>query len=98
MIVLAEFSIFPVDKGESVSGYVARAVSVIKNSGLKYSLNPMGTCIEGHIEEVMGLIKRCMYELQEDCNRIYVTLKIDYRKGRVNAIDSKVASIERHLE
>lgn len=97
MNILAELSIFPIGKGESVSSYVARAVDIIKQSGIQFSVNPMGTCIEGDVEQVMNLIKECMYELQKDCNRIYMTLKIDYRKDRTNAIQDKVSSVEKHL-
>ena len=47
MSVIVELSIFPMDKGVSVSPYVARAIRIIENSGLSYELNPMGTSIEG---------------------------------------------------
>ncbi len=36
MSVLMEFAIFPTDKGESVSAYVARAIHIIKQSGHPY--------------------------------------------------------------
>lgn len=47
MSVVIDFSIFPVDKGASVSPYVARVVQVIRDSCLPYQVTPMGTCIEG---------------------------------------------------
>ena len=34
MSVIVEFSIFPIDKGESLSPYVARALKIIQDSGL----------------------------------------------------------------
>jgi uncharacterized protein (TIGR00106 family) len=67
MSVLIEMSIFPMDKGESVSQYVARAIKVIQASGLPYELNPMGTCIEGEWDEVMDVVSRCFQDLQRDC-------------------------------
>ena len=36
MSVIVEFSIFPLDKGESLSPYVARALNKIQESGLPY--------------------------------------------------------------
>lgn len=45
MSVIVELSIFPMDKGISVGGCVARAVQIIEESGLAFALNPMGTCI-----------------------------------------------------
>ncbi|MCP4350920.1 MAG: hypothetical protein GY795_36100 [Desulfobacterales bacterium] len=40
MSVLVDLSVFPVDKGESVSSYVAKAVEIVKHSGLSYTLGP----------------------------------------------------------
>jgi uncharacterized protein (TIGR00106 family) len=98
MSVIVEFSIFPMDKGESVSKEVARALQVIKNSGLPYELNPMGTCVEGEWQEVMALVDRCFQELQKDSGRVYLALKADYRKGPSGRLKSKVASIESKLK
>jgi uncharacterized protein (TIGR00106 family) len=94
MSVLIEMSIFPMDKGESVSQYVARAIKVIQASGLPYELNPMGTCIEGEWDEVMDVVSRCFQDLQRDCNRINLSLKADSRKGTSNRMRGKVSSVK----
>lgn len=93
MSVLIDFSIFPVDKGESVSAFVARAVKVIRESGLPHRIGPMGTTIEGEWEEAIGLVGRCLEELKKDCNRVYMTLKVDYRPGPGGRIETKVKSL-----
>lgn len=98
MSVIIEFSIFPMDKGESLSPYVARAIKMIQNSGLPYELNPMGTCVEGEWSEVMALLDRCFQELEKDCNRISLTLKADYRKGPSGRLKSKVKSVQEKLK
>ena len=82
MSVIVEFSIFPMDKGESLSPYVARALNIISESGLPYELHPMGTCVEGEWNEVISLVDRCFQELQKDCKRINLSLKADYRKAQ----------------
>jgi uncharacterized protein (TIGR00106 family) len=97
MSVLIHFSIFPTDKGTSVSPYVARSVRIIRESGLPYKLGPMSTAIEGEWEEVMGVVERCFAELRKDCDRIYMTLQMDYRKGAVNRIEGKIKSVEEKL-
>ena len=97
MSVIVEFSIFPLDKGESLSPYVARALKTIQESGLSYELNPMGTCVEGEWSEVMALVGRCFQELEKDCNRITLSLKADYRKGPGGRLESKVASVKAKL-
>jgi uncharacterized protein (TIGR00106 family) len=97
MSVLIDFSIFPVDKGGSVSSYVTRAVKIIRESGLPYKVGPMGTTIEGEWEEAIGLVGRCLGELRKDCDRVYMTLKVDYRKGPGGRIESKVKSLGQSL-
>ncbi len=98
MSVIIDFSIFPVDKEASVSPYVAKAVKIIKESGLEYRIGPMGTCIEGEWEDVMGVVGRCFEKMKEDSDRIYMTLKIDYRRGYSGRISGKVKSLEEKLE
>ena len=95
MSVLIDFSIAPMDKGESVSPYVAKAVSIIKNSRLDYQLGPMGTSVEGNWEDVM--VTSCFEELKKECDRIYLTIKVDYRKNANGRIKGKVASVEKKL-
>lgn len=97
MSLLINFSIFPLDKGESVSHYVARAVKIIKDSGLPYKLGPMGTSIEGEWDEVMRVLTRCLEELTEDCDRVYFTITGDYRKKGKDRITAKVDSVEEKL-
>jgi len=92
--VIVDFSIFPVDKGESVSAYVSKALRIIKESGLPYKLGPMGTCVEGEWDEVMALVGRCFEAMREDSGRVYMTMKVDYRKGASGRMDGKIRSIE----
>jgi uncharacterized protein (TIGR00106 family) len=97
MSVLIDFSIFPVGKGESVSSYVAQAVEIIRASGLVHKLGPMGTTIEGDWNEVMEVVTCCFEALKKDCDRVYLTIKADYRKGPPGRIENKVNAVERRL-
>jgi len=93
-MLLAEISMWPMDKGESVGVYVARVLDIIDRSGLPYKLGPLGTCIEGEWDAVMHVVKQCHEVLAADCNRIACTIKMDYRKGHSGSIDAKVKSVE----
>ena len=97
MSVLIHFSIFPTDKGTSVSPYVAKAVRIIRESGLPYKVGPMSTAVEGEWSEVMAVVENCFKELRKECSRIYMTLQMDYREGAVNRIEGKIKSIEEKL-
>ncbi|HEX8961462.1 MAG TPA: MTH1187 family thiamine-binding protein [Rhodocyclaceae bacterium] len=96
-MVLLEFSMYPTDKGESVSPYVARSLDIIDKSGLAYQLTPMGTVIEGEWQQVMEVVSRCFEAMRPDCNRIATQIKIDYRAGAGGRLKSKVESVERKL-
>jgi len=96
-MLLAEFSMWPMDKGESVGRYVARLLDIIDKSGLPYRLGPLGTCVEGDYDQVMAVIKRCHDALAQDCRRIACTIKMDYRAGHDNMLESKIESVEKTL-
>jgi uncharacterized protein (TIGR00106 family) len=98
MSVIAELSIFPLDKGVSLSPYVARAVRIIENSGLAHEFGPMGTCIEGEWTEVMRVVSECFQDLARDCDRISMSLKVDYRQGQPGRLQSKISSVQEKLE
>lgn len=97
-MVLLEFSMFPTDKGESKSAYVSQILNLIDESGLAYQLTPMGTIIEGEWEEVMALVSRCFNHLKPQANRIFSTIKIDWRNTSDSRMKSKIAKIESLLD
>ena len=94
MSVLLEFTMSPLDKGESLSQYISRSLAIIDASGLPYRLNPMGTVIEGEWDECLELVKKCFERMASDCNRISCSIKIDFRKGQSGRIESKIAKVE----
>lgn len=97
MSVIVELSLFPLDKGQSVGAYVARAVGLIRESGLACQLTPMGTCIEGQWDEVMAVVDQCFKTLAQDSDRVYLTLKADWRRDRKDGMRDKTRSVERTL-
>ena len=97
-MLLLEFSMSPLGKGESVSKYVSRSLDIIDKSGVPYRLNPMGTVLEGEWDEVFGVVRQCYERMKKDCNRISCSIKVDYRKGHSGRLVSKVASVEKTLK
>jgi len=96
-MVLLEFSMTPLGKGESVGTVVSRSLDIIDKSGVDYRLNPMGTILEGEWDEVMGVVKKCYERMKQDCPRISVAMKIDYREGPKGRLSSKLKSVEETL-
>ena len=64
-MVLLEFSMSPLDKGESLSQYVARSLDIIDRSGVPYQLTPMGTILEGEWDDVMAVNLRAPFALTQ---------------------------------
>jgi uncharacterized protein (TIGR00106 family) len=96
-MVLLEFSVSPLEKGDSVSAYVARSLDLIDKSGLAYELHAMGTIVEGELSEVLALMQQCIEAIAADCARVTCTAKIDYRQGHEGRLQSKVTSVEEKL-
>ena len=96
-MVLLEFSMSPLDKGESVSAYVSRSLDIIDRSGIAYQLTPMGTILEGEWNEVMTVVTECFEAMRADCPRVEVALKVDYREGQESRLSTKIASVEDKL-
>ncbi|MCP4997054.1 MAG: MTH1187 family thiamine-binding protein [Gammaproteobacteria bacterium] len=99
MSVLLEFSMFPTDKGESVSAYVSQVIKMIRDSGISYQLTPMGTIIETeNIGQATALVEKAYSVLEEaGCNRVYSSLKLDIRKGKMGRLAGKIASVEEKI-
>ena len=96
-MVLLEMSITPLGLGESVSQYVAECVDLVDQSGLDYELHAMGTIVEGELDQVLDLMRRCIEQTAKHSDRVTCAAKLDYRRGKSGRLTSKVASVEEKL-
>ena len=95
MSILLEFSMFPTDKGSSVSDEVSKVIDMIRNEGVSYRLTAMGTIIETEtMEEALAVVQKSYDILSNDADRIYSSLKIDARSGKTGRLSGKIESIE----
>jgi len=98
MSVLLEFSMFPTDKGESVSSYVSKVIDMIRESGVSYKLTAMGTIIETEtLLEALQVVQKAYNVLEPDSTRVYSSLKIDIRKTKSDRLEGKVSSVEEKI-
>jgi len=95
--MLVAFSITPLGLGEDVGEPVAKAVRVVRASGLPNHTDSMFTTIEGEWDEVMAVIKAAVDAVAEMAPRVGLTLKADIRPGVRNAMTAKVEAVERYL-
>ena len=99
MSVLLELSMFPTDKGESVSAYVSEVIRLLRDSGARYQLTAMGTVVESDdLQQALELVQRC-YQVLDDagCKRVYASLKLDIRKGRGDRLQGKVDTVRSRI-
>ncbi|GAB2988874.1 MTH1187 family thiamine-binding protein [Actinotalea caeni] len=97
--MLAAFSIAPVtsDPSGSVTEAVARAVKVVRDSGLPNETTSMFTTVEGEWDEVMDVVKRAVDAVAEVSPRVSLVLKADVRPGRTGQLTAKVERVEEAL-
>lgn len=99
MSVLMNFAMFPTDKGASVSPYVAKIIELISGLGYEYKLTAMGTIVETPtLPEALSVVENAYKLLEPDCERVYVTINLDIRKGDLGRIDSKIKSVTEKLK
>ena len=99
MSILMEFSVFPLDQGESVGRFVTEVVRMLDASGVHYRLTAMGTIVEtAEVGQALALVERAYQVLAEQgCHRVYATAKLDIRPGREGRITGKVESVRARL-
>jgi uncharacterized protein (TIGR00106 family) len=99
-MAIAEISVVPLGtKTPSVSQYVARAVKVLEQEkSMKYEITPMGTVIEGNLDEILAVVKK-MHEavFGEGAARVVTTIKIDDRRDKAQGMKEKVDSVKKKL-
>ncbi|WP_184966375.1 MTH1187 family thiamine-binding protein [Nonomuraea endophytica] len=96
--MIVAFSITPLGVGEGVAEPVARAVKVVRESGLPNRTDAMFTTIEGEWDEVMAVVKQAVDAVKEVAPRVSIVLKADIREGVTDGMTSKLDSLERHLD
>lgn len=98
--MILAFSVAPTETPDSkaeMSAAVARAVKVVRDSGLPNETNAMFTLVEGEWDEVMDVVKRATEAVQEVSPRVSLVIKADIRPGYSDRIRGKVDSVEREL-
>ncbi|GAA4689561.1 thiamine-binding protein [Nocardioides nanhaiensis] len=98
--MLVAFSISPSggDETGGVSEAVARAVKVVRESGLPNETTSMFTTVEGEWDEVMAVVKRAVEVVGEESPRVSLVLKADIRPGYTGQLTAKVQRVEDALD
>ncbi len=95
-MAIVDISVAPIGtKTSGVSQYVREAVKMIRESGLKYYVGPMGTCLEGDLAKIFDLTLRIHEHLVGlGCQRLLTTIKIDDRRDKPQTMEEKVEKVK----
>lgn len=98
-MAIVQFSVVPLGTGDtSLSSYVADVHDVLSKSGLPCQLTPMGTIIEGPLEEVLGVIAKVhQLPFARGAGRVMTLINIDDRRDKPATAAAKVASVRQKL-
>jgi uncharacterized protein (TIGR00106 family) len=99
-MVIAEITVVPLGTGTpSLSSFVAEAVKALEGCGIKYTLTPMGTVLEGPLEEVLEAV-RMLHRLpfNKGAQRVSTRIVIDERRDKEASAEGKIKSVEEKLK
>lgn len=82
----------------SVGAAVAEVVRLVRASGLPNETNAMFTNVEGSLDEVLELLRRCVEHAALGAPRVSVVVKLDVRPAAGDALHHKVETVERLLD
>jgi uncharacterized protein YqgV (UPF0045/DUF77 family) len=95
--MLVAFSLTPLGVGEEVGRIVAEGVRVVRASGLPNRTDAMFTTIEGDWDEVMGVIRAAVEEVQKYAPRVGLLIRADIQPSVTDGMTRKVEDLERYL-
>ncbi len=90
--MIVDVSVVPIGTGStSVSRFVCEVLKVIRASGLKYQVGPMGTSLEGDWDTVFKTIRQ-MHEVcfKMGAGRLLTTIKVDDRRDKTQSMQDKL--------
>ncbi|MGD8353388.1 MAG: MTH1187 family thiamine-binding protein, partial [Pseudomonadota bacterium] len=93
-MVIAEITVVPLGTGSaSLSRFVAETVKALEDSGIKYTLTPMGTVLEGSLEEVLEAVRMLhRVPFSKGAQRVSTRIVIDERKDKEASAEGKIES------
>ncbi len=98
-MAVAQITVIPVGTGAGISKYVAGAVRIIAESGLKYELSAMTTIVEGDVDSILTLMKKVHEScFDEGAVRVLTSLSVDERRDKELTIEGKKAAVREKLQ
>jgi uncharacterized protein YqgV (UPF0045/DUF77 family) len=84
--MLAELDITPLGRGTHLSKDLAEILKIIDESGVRYTLTPFGTCLEGEWDE--------LDEARSFSGHVLTTIRLEDEAGVNDKLVENIASVE----
>jgi uncharacterized protein (TIGR00106 family) len=93
--MIAQFSVYPIGEGTSLSRFVRKGVAVVEQSGYAYDVGGMATTVEiPDLDGLFDLVKKVhAAHVAEGAQRIVIDLKVDDRRDKKATIASKKSAV-----
>jgi uncharacterized protein (TIGR00106 family) len=95
--MLMELTVLPLGRGCSVSRDVADLIGSIDQSGMPYQATAFGTLVEGPLDQLMDIVKRCDTLIRAKADRAVILIRLDDYADRTDLLATSVAHVEQHL-
>ncbi|HUU78855.1 MAG TPA: MTH1187 family thiamine-binding protein [candidate division Zixibacteria bacterium] len=97
---LANVTVIPLGtESPSLSKYIAECVKEIEKSGIKHTLTPFGSVLEGDLDQIFDVIKK-IHEVpfKLGVQRVATLINIDDRRDKKATANGKIKSVMEKLE
>ena len=94
-MIISQLSIAPVGKDVSLSRYVKKVISVLKENNITFETNDMATVIETEdLETLFNVVEKAHKSVIESgAQRVITELKIDDRRDKNVTMGTKIKSL-----
>ena len=94
-MAILEISVVPLGTHDtSLSGHLAGIPKVLRASGLRYEIHPMGTVVEGTAEALFALAARLHHAgFERGARRVSTHFVLDDRRDVIRPMEEKVRSL-----
>jgi len=95
--MVMELTVIPLGAGSSMSTKLAELIKIIDASGLDYRVTAFGTLVEGPLEQVLDLARRCHLEARRQADRVLTILRLDDFGPRTGELQGAVERVEKKI-
>ena len=97
---LANVTVIPLGtESPSLSKYIAECIKEIEKSGIKHTLTPFGSVLEGELDEIFKVIKQ-IHEVpfKHGVQRVATVINLDDRRDKKATASGKINSVMEKLK